>query len=124
VRLREVRSGARQGARLGVFLGALLGAASLAGCATLDKAPPAAAREPPPAVSPVTRTVRIYVPRPVKCVPEDLGPPPAYPDSDEALRRAGGAADRYQLLAAGRILREERLRRLEEVVSRCRKAAR
>jgi hypothetical protein len=57
-------------------------------------------------------------------VPEDIGPPPAYPDSDAALRDAGGAADRYQLLAAGRLLREQRLQRLEEVVKRCRNAAR
>jgi hypothetical protein len=57
-------------------------------------------------------------------VPQDLGPPPAYPDSEAALRDAGGAADRYQLLAAGRILRAERLAKLEEVVRRCRKASR
>jgi len=57
-------------------------------------------------------------------VPEDLGPPPRYPDSDAALRDAGGAADRYQLLAAGRILREQRLAKLEEVIRRCRNASR
>jgi len=62
----------------------------------------------------------VFVPRPVKCVPEELGPPPAYPDSDAALRDAGGAADRYQLLAAGRILRERRLAELEKVVEGCR----
>ena len=62
--------------------------------------------------------------KPVKCVPEDLGPPPSYPDNDAALRDAGGAADRYQLLAAGRILREQRLARLEDVIRRCRNAAR
>lgn len=64
------------------------------------------------------------VPAPVKCVPDDLGPPPAYPDTEQALRAAGGAADRYQLLAAGRILRDERLAKLEEVVKKCRAAAR
>jgi hypothetical protein len=66
----------------------------------------------------------VIVPRPVKCVPEELGPPPTYPDSDTALREAGGAADRYQLLAAGRILRQQRLQKLEDVVRRCRNAAR
>jgi hypothetical protein len=60
----------------------------------------------------------------VKCVPSDVGGPPAYPDTDRALRNAGGAADRYQLLAAGRLLRDERLRKLEEVVRRCRAAGR
>jgi hypothetical protein len=102
---------------------ALAAAAGLAACATRPPltpaaSPPAAAPAPPP------RIVRLIVPRPVKCVPEDLGPPPAYPDSDTALRDAGGAADRYQLLAAGRILRQQRLQHLEEIVKRCRNAAR
>jgi hypothetical protein len=60
---------------------------------------------------------------PVRCVPDDLGPAPAYPDSDAALRDAGGAADRYQLLAAGRLLRDARLKKLEDVVRHCRTAA-
>lgn len=104
-------------------LGALMGAVALAGCADLPRAPfPSAAKAPAP--PPPAKIVRVYVPRPVKCVPQDLGPPPAYPDTDSALRDAGGAADRYQLLAAGRILREQRLARLEEVIRRCRNAAR
>lgn len=105
---------------------ALIAAAALAGCAT--RAPlapmPSAAVPPPPATTPAPRVVRVIVPKPVKCVPDDLGPPPAYPDGDAALRDAGGAADRYQLLAAGRILREQRLQRLEDVVKRCRNAGR
>jgi hypothetical protein len=106
--------------------GALLVAAALAGCAELPAMPlPPVSRAPatPPAPPP-PKVVRVYVPKPVKCVPEDLGPAPAYPDSDAALREAGGAADRYQLLAAGRILREQRLARLEEVIRRCRAASR
>jgi hypothetical protein len=107
-------------------LGALLILAALAGCAELPARPSSpivkAPAAPPPAPAP--KVVRVYVPKPVKCVPEDLGPPPAYPDSEAALRDAGGAADRYQLLAAGRILREQRLSRLEEVVRRCRNASR
>jgi hypothetical protein len=102
---------------------ALLG---LAGCVTRAGPPtvapavaPAAAQSPQP-----PRVVRQLAPRPVRCVPDDLGPPPAYPDGDAALRDAGGAADRYQLLAAGRILRAQRLQRLEEVVRRCRNAGR
>ena len=35
-----------------------------------------------------------------------------------------GLSDRYQLLAAGRILREQRLQKLEDVIRRCRNAAR
>jgi hypothetical protein len=106
---------------------ALLAAAALAGCAGLPARPfPPLARAPappPPAPAP-PKVVRVYVPKPVRCVPEDLGPAPAYPDTDSALRDAGGAADRYQLLAAGRILREQRLAKLEDVVRRCRNASR
>jgi hypothetical protein len=53
-------------------------------------------------------------------VPKGLPAPPRYPDTDAALRRAPGAADRYQLLAAGRILRNQRLEQLEAVVAGCR----
>jgi len=102
---------------------AALSAAALAGCAT--HAPPAAVvNQPAAAPAPPAKVVRVIVPKPVKCVPDDLGPPPSYPDGDAALRDAGGAADRYQLLAAGRILREQRLQRLEDVVKRCRNAGR
>jgi hypothetical protein len=54
------------------------------------------------------------------CVPKTLPKAPKYPDTDTALRDAGGAADRYQLMAAGRILRERRLTELEKVVEGCR----
>jgi hypothetical protein len=53
-------------------------------------------------------------------VPKTLAPPPRYPDSDAALRAAAGAADRYQLMAAGRILRAQRLEDLERIVAGCR----
>jgi hypothetical protein len=108
-------------------LAASLFVVSLALCACAQVAPPVV----PPALAPQaaapppqTRVVQVRVPTPVKCVPDDLGPAPAYPDTDRALRDAGGAADRYQLLAAGRLLRDARLRRLEEVVRHCRAAAR
>jgi hypothetical protein len=83
---------------------------------TLAPPPPAAA--PAPAPAPVV----VKVPVPVKeaCVPKALPKAPRYPDSDAALRDAGGAADRYQLMAAGRILRERRLSELEKVVDGCR----
>ncbi|RAK55210.1 hypothetical protein DJ017_12110 [Phenylobacterium soli] len=88
--------------------------------------PPARAAPPPRAAAPAPppKVVRPLAAKPVKCVPEDLGPAPAYPDTDAALRDAGGAADRYQLLAAGRLLREQRLQKLEDVVKRCRAVAR
>jgi hypothetical protein len=62
------------------------------------------------------------VPVPVKeaCVPKTLSRAPKYPDSDAALRDAGGAADRYQLMAAGRLLRERRLTELEKIIDGCR----
>jgi len=105
----------------------LLAAAATSGCATLEPRTPRparAARAVPPPAAPAPKVVRVIVPKAVKCVPDDVGPAPSYPDSDQALRDAGGAADRYQLLAAGRLLREQRLQRLEEVVKRCRTTGR
>jgi hypothetical protein len=57
---------------------------------------------------------------PKSCIPRGLGPAPRYPDTDAALRAAPGAADRYQLMAAGRILRQERLEELERAIAACR----
>jgi hypothetical protein len=54
-------------------------------------------------------------------VPRGLASPPRYPDTDAALRGAGGAADRYQILAAGRLLRMRRLAELERVMEACRR---
>ena len=88
--------------------------------AAVAPAPPAAVAAPPaPAPAP---PVVVKVPEPVKvaCVPKGFPKAPKYPDTDAALRDAGGAADRYQLMAAGRILRERRLAELEKVVDGCR----
>ena len=102
--------------------------AALAGCASLGHKP-APTAEPPPAVPPAAvaaappaEPVIVKVPVPVKtaCVPRNLPRAPKYPDSDAALREAGGAADRYQLMAAGRLLRIQRLNELEKVVEGCR----
>jgi hypothetical protein len=65
---------------------------------------------PPPPPPPVQKS----------CVPKGLDPPPRYPDSDAALRAAAGAADRYQLMAAGRLLRQKRLEALERIIAGCR----
>jgi hypothetical protein len=95
-----------------------------AGCAAVRKpATPgqALAAQPAPA-RPVVVTREVVVRTPVRaaCVPRALPPAPKYPDTDAALRDAGGAADRYQLLAAGRILRAKRLSMLERVIEACR----
>ena len=100
---------------------------TLAACASLEhKAPPPAAElappAPPPAAAPAPKEVIIRVPSPVKeaCVPKAFPHAPKYPDTDAALREAGGAADRYQLMAAGRLLRDHRLAELEKMVDACR----
>ena len=99
---------------------------AVAGCQSLRP------KKPPPVVAPTVavpapvpvppRVVRVPAkpPLPRACVPKSLPGPPGYPDTDAALRAAAGAADRYQLLAAGRILRRDRLEELERVVAGCR----
>jgi 2-oxoglutarate dehydrogenase E2 component (dihydrolipoamide succinyltransferase) len=107
---------------------ALAGCAlALGACASLKPAPasaPMAATPAAPAPAPVAPAAPVVVkaPAPVKnaCVPRTLPRAPKYPDTDAALRDAGGAADRYQLMAAGRLLRERRLAELEKVVEGCR----
>lgn len=101
---------------------------ALGGCGTLFQKrrpvppPPVVQPEPPaPVVSPPKPAPPPPVPAPPKsCVPKTLGAAPRYPDTDAALRGAAGAADRYQLMAAGRILRQQRLEDLERVVAGCR----
>lgn len=84
----------------------------LTGCAG------AAKRAPEPIV--VTKEVKVEVA--VSCVPAKLGEPPTYVDSDEALRTAAGAEDRYQLLYAGRKQRVARSAEVEPIITTCRKA--
>jgi hypothetical protein len=74
----------------------------------IKPAPPAQINPPPPAV------------KQRACVPKGFPRAPRYPDTDAALRDAGGAADRYQLMAAGRVLRSLRLAELEKIVEGCR----
>lgn len=73
-----------------------------------------------PKPEPVVRTVTVKVPVAVECVPATLGDAPAYPDSDEALRAAPDAAERYRILFLGRLLRDARLAELEPVIVSCR----
>lgn len=72
------------------------------------------------APEPVIRTIEVKVPVPVTCVPSNLGPAPTYPDTDHALRAAPSAPERYQLLAAGRLLRIQRQSETEPVIAGCR----
>jgi hypothetical protein len=109
-----------------------LGAAglALAACGTLHgktPAPAAPVAEAPAPAAPAAPLIRPPPPAPppapqakAGCVPRTLPRAPKYPDSDQALREAGGAADRYQLMAAGRLLRIQRLAELERTVEGCR----
>jgi hypothetical protein len=107
---------------------AVLLAVSVSGCQTLKgrkpaPPPPAPVVQPPPPPPPpilVLPKPTPPPPPPKSCVPKTLPPPPRYPDTDAALRASPGAADRYQLMAAGRILRQQRLEDLERVVAGCR----
>ena len=85
----------------------------------LDVPPPAPTAQAAPRPAPAPPRV-VEVPVKQACVPKNLPRAPRYPDTDQALRDAGGAADRYQLMAAGRVLRERRLAELEKVVEGCR----
>jgi hypothetical protein len=79
---------------------------SLAACATTGE--------------PSVRVIEKAVPTPVPCVSEATPRPRDYPDSDEALKAAPSAAARYALIAAGRLLRIQRLAEVEPVVEACR----
>lgn len=103
----------------------LMAGVTASGCQTLrpKKPPPAApttVATPAPVAPRVVRVPARPPPPPRACVPKTLPGPPGYPDTDAALRAAAGAADRYQLLAAGRILRKDRLEDLERVIAGCR----
>lgn len=84
----------------------------------LTSACAACASQAPP--EPIVRAVEVRVPVAVTCVPSGLSEPPAYIDTDAALKSAAGPEDRFQLLAAGRIQRNQRLAQVEPVVAGCR----
>ncbi len=102
-----------------------LAAMALAGCETLSGHRKVEPAPPPPvlALQPPTVVQVQPPPRPAaerSCVPRSLGAAPRYPDTDAALRNAAGAADRYQLMAAGRLMRQKRLAELERIIAGCR----
>ncbi len=69
---------------------------------------------------PIVKTVYVSVPGPaLPCVPKELGPKPVYADTDAILKAAKDAAERLQLLFAGRMQREARLNEIEPVISSC-----
>lgn len=69
---------------------------------------------------PVVKTVEVTVPVAAACVPKNLPAKPTYPDTAEALKAAPDAAARYVLIAAGRLLRIQRLAETEPVIEHCR----
>lgn len=60
----------------------------------------------------------VEVPVTVSCKVE-IGPDPAYPDSDEALRAAPNTFERVKLLVAGRLLRIAREREISAALKAC-----
>lgn len=93
----------------GLAIGAGAICLSLSACAT------------PQAPEPIVKIVEVKVPVAIECVPKNLPDPPRYVDTDEALKKAAGAEDRFVLLAAGRIQRSQRLAKVEPVIAGCRK---
>lgn len=88
----------------------LLALIGLTSCATASPEPRIVVRE-------------VRIPVPVSCVPDTYPAAPPQPDTDEALRAAPGAAERYLLLAAGRGVRIERQRQSDIVIEGCRTPA-
>jgi len=70
----------------------------------------------PPAPQIVTKTVQVAVP--VACKPT-IGPAPAYPDTDLALKAAPDVYQRVRLLVAGRLERVAREAELTAALSAC-----
>jgi hypothetical protein len=83
----------------------------LAGCHTTGAIPPE------PRIVIQEKVTPVHAP----CTPSNVAPAPSYPDTDEALRNAAGADERYKLVIAGRELRNARLGVVEPVIEGCRK---
>lgn len=76
-----------------------------------------ASREPP---EPQIRLVEVQVPIAQPCdAAARLGPAPAYPDTDEALRGAADIFEQVRLLVAGRLMRIARGGALEDAIGVC-----
>lgn len=88
---------------------ALLFLAPLAACASRPEVRP----------EPIVAPIEVAIPVAAPCVPNDLKPKPIYPDEDAALRAAADAAERYQLVLAGREKRRARLNEIEPIIEAC-----
>jgi len=69
---------------------------------------------------PEIRAVEKRVPVVAPCVSDKVPHPPAYVDSDEALKAAPSAAERLKLVLAGRVQRIQRGLIVEPVIETCR----
>lgn len=85
----------------------VLAALALTACAT-DDAP-----------KPIT-TITVKIPVNVPCVP-NIGPAPAYPDTDAAVKAAPDLFARVKLIVAGRVLRIQREAELNAAIEGCSK---
>jgi hypothetical protein len=66
------------------------------------------------------RIERVPIDRPVPCPALDaLGPEPAYPDTDEALKQAQGIGPLAVLYRVGRAMREQRLAEYKTARAAC-----
>jgi hypothetical protein len=82
----------------------------MGGCATTPPVPP----------EPVIITKEVMVPVQVPCAAlKALGPEPAYPDTDAAIKAAGGLYDRVLLITRGRLMRLARLAEYSAAKASC-----
>lgn len=76
----------------------------------------------PQVADPIVVTKEVLVPIAVECIPANYDhTPPTYADSKEALLAASDAAERYQLLWAGRFMREAQESLYRVVIEGCMK---
>ena len=69
---------------------------------------------------PSVRVEKVYVAQPVPCPAlAQLGPEPAYPDTDEAIAAAPSVGVLAQMYRAGRLLRTQRLAEFTAAVTAC-----
>ena len=88
------------------ILAAVLACLALAGCGAVGVAPPKI-------------VIQIEkVPTPAAC-DAHLGPAPAYPDTDAAIKAAPNVAERARLYAAGRKMRLSRQAETEAALAKC-----
>jgi hypothetical protein len=68
---------------------------------------------------PIVVPIEASVPIAGACVPDTLGDKPVYLDTKEKLTAAADAAERLQLLYAGRAQRQARLNEIEPIIAGC-----